>query len=41
MAGDKKTAPKVTHSEPFPCFEINFQIRSVYPLTLLFIGGRF
>jgi hypothetical protein len=38
-AGNKKTAPSVFHSEPFFGLKINFQVRSAYPLTLLFIGS--
>ena len=33
-------APNLFYSEPFSNFEINFQIRAVLPLALLFIGGQ-
>jgi hypothetical protein len=36
---EQKTAPHGFHSEPFFRFGINFQTRSAFPLTLLFIGS--
>jgi hypothetical protein len=34
---NKKTAPNILHSEPSFCFELNFQFRRAFPLTLLLI----